>query len=112
MSVVVEVECRQLEDGSIQLLNLPIVGSKDTIDVTIRPVKRSDRRAIRDIENQATIDDDGEEKMLSLLITQWGDRDGVTSQELMMDEYGEAVLIISKAFRHFFQREYKFNLVK
>ncbi|NEQ25292.1 MAG: hypothetical protein F6K28_40740, partial [Microcoleus sp. SIO2G3] len=76
-----EIRVQQLDDGGVVVENLP-VGDEEIV-VRLRALTRRDRSLVQ----KFSTDDDSEEKLQALLITQFGDRDGVTSQELQDEKY-------------------------
>jgi hypothetical protein len=64
------------------------------IDVTLRPATRRDRAAISQLGEDV---ESGDEKLIALLCTQFGDRPSVTSLELLDEKCDELVSIVSAA---------------
>jgi hypothetical protein len=86
-------EVKILPDSSgVSFRALPFGGKE--IDLTLRPATRRDRAAIsqfgEDIES-------GDEKLIALLCTQFGDRPSVTALELLDETCDELVAIVSSA---------------
>ena len=97
------INYRRNPDKSITFFDIP--DGEGRVDVTIRPLTRRDRAAV----NALTDDPNQEEKLLSLMVTQWGDQQGITSLELLHESKDEAVAILGQAFQEFFRTEYSFR---
>ena len=98
------ISFEKLPNGSIKLFGIP--DGDNFIDVVLRPLKRKDRLTIQAIEET---DPEANEKLLSVIISQWGDREHISSQELLEDSKEDAVLLLMQAFAKFFQKEYSFR---
>lgn len=98
------IEYKELADKSLIFYNIP--DGDSLVTVKMRPLSRRDRLNIKTVNQN---DPDAVEKVLSLLIVQWGDREGITSIELMDEIRDDAVLILTQAFQEFFQKQYKFT---
>jgi hypothetical protein len=86
-------EVKILPDSSgVSFRALPF-GSKE-IDLTLRPATRRDRAAISQFGEDV---ESGDEKLIALLCTQFGDRPSVTSLELLDETCDELVAIVSSA---------------
>jgi hypothetical protein len=103
---VVQVEYERLQDKSVIVHNIPILGEEETtVSVQLRPVTRRDRLTLKGINED---DPDAAERMLSVVVKKWGDRDGISSIELAHEKYDEAVMILMQAVQEFFQKDYQF----
>ena len=98
-----QISYEVLPDKSLKFYGIP--DGDTTVEVVLRPLTRKDRAMVRDISPD---DEEGEEKLLASIITKWGDRDGITSLELLQDDKEEAVIILGQAFQRFFQKRYQF----
>lgn len=75
------------------------------ITVELRPLKKKDKYPLQGLDPKAI---GTNEKLLSLIITKWGDRNEVSVEELLEEKNTPATIILSQAINRFFRKEYKF----
>jgi hypothetical protein len=90
------------EEGSLKIYNIP--EGKEVIEVHLRSLTRRDRTVIREIQG----DPNALEKTLALVITKWGDREGITSLELLQPKRDRACMILQAAYDKFFSANFRF----
>jgi hypothetical protein len=103
MPTKIKVHYKLLDDNILAVYDVPV--NDGTIEVHLRAVTRSDRLDISLIPKD---DLNYNEKYLAFVITKWGDRDGITSLELLQPQYEEATNVLVRLYREIFFREYEF----
>jgi hypothetical protein len=92
------------EEGKLIIHNIPDNYGKESVEVHIRAVTRRDRSTLREFQG----DENGLEKTLALVITKWGDRNGITSLELLEPSRDKACMVLQAAYDKFFSANFRF----
>lgn len=103
MPTKIRVHYKLLDNNILAVYDVPV--NDGTIEVHLRAVTRSDRLNVSLIPKD---DLNYNEKYLALTITKWGERDGITSLELLQPQYEEAANVLVRLYREIFFREYEF----
>lgn len=99
----IKVHYKLLDDTTLAVYDVPV--NDETVEVHLRATTRSDRPNVSLIPKD---DLNYNEKYLAFVITKWGDRDGITSLELLQPQYEEAANVLVRLYREIFFREYEF----
>ncbi len=96
------IEYEVLADKSYLFYNIP--DGDETVTVQLRPLTRRDRSSVPADDDEYVI-----EKIIALMCVKWGDRQGITTLDLLDESKDEAVIILGQAFQTFFQPRVRFS---
>ncbi|NMG11889.1 hypothetical protein [Brasilonema sp. UFV-L1] len=92
------------EEEKLIIYNVPD-GDGNYIEIHMRALTRRDRSFLREIEN----DPNQLEKILSKIITKWGEQESITSLDLLQPKRDRAIKILNKAYEKFFSDNFLFT---